>query len=177
MVLTAGCGGGPNVLSGNAPTAPSAQNAPPTVTVTFDGANACVPTPAAACTLAVVAQATDPDGDPLRYAWSGCASGTSGRATCTVDRIGSVVARVEVSDDHGHRVTGEASGEGREDPNRPPIVSVRFEDGATCTPQLTHACTLLVAADATDPEVIVVSCRYCGFLRSIATTSAPPIAV
>ena len=102
------------------PTSP-AQNGTPAVTVAFQGASTCTPQPATPCTLEVVAQATDPDGDPLRYGWSGCATGTSPRATCVVGRPGAVVALVEVNDDHGHAVTAYVSGEGT---NHPPGVQI-----------------------------------------------------
>ena len=128
------------------------QNAPPTVTVAFQGPSACTPRPDASCTLEVIAEARDPDGDPLRYAWTGCASGTAPRATCTVPRPGPVVASVEVNDDHGHTVRGSVSGEGTAIPNSPPRVTVRFDGASSCTPQLTAACTLQVVAEATDPD-------------------------
>jgi hypothetical protein len=98
------------------------------------------------CTLTVVAQASDPDGDPLRYVWSGCASGTSARVVCTVERLGPVVASVEVTDDHGHTVTGTLSAEG----NAPPDVTVVFQGPSVCTPQPGKPCALDVLAQASD---------------------------
>jgi hypothetical protein len=93
------------------------QNAAPTVTVVFEGSSTCTPQLGKPCTLDVLAQASDPEGDPLRYAWSGCATGTSPRATCTVDRPGLAEASVEVSDDHGHAVNSAISGEGTNHPS------------------------------------------------------------
>ena len=55
---------------------------PPTVVVTFQGPSACTPLPRKPCALDVLAEAADPDGDPIRYAWSGCASGTSPSPVC-----------------------------------------------------------------------------------------------
>jgi len=79
----------------------------------------CAPLPGKPCTIPVNVNATDPDGDLLSYVWSGCATGTSRQATCTVDRPGPVAATVDVSDGHGHTVRGTATGEGT---NQPPHV-------------------------------------------------------
>jgi hypothetical protein len=114
-IALAACGGTP---AGPAKTPPPAQNAAPIVTASFDGPSECIPLPAKGaaplkpCTVPIVVQATDPDGDPLSYSWSGCASGSSPRATCTVDRPGPVPALVEVSDNHGHKATAEISATG-----------------------------------------------------------------
>ncbi len=78
-----------------------------------------------ACTLNVLAQASDPDGDALYYIWSGCATGTSAHAVCTVERPGPVVASVEVNDDHGHTVHGETTGEGA-GVNHPPGLQIGY---------------------------------------------------
>ena len=104
----------------HSPTTSNPVNAAPTVSVAFEGPSACTPLPEKPCTLAVRVTATDPDGDRLVYAWSGCATGTSTQATCTVERPGSVAATVGVSDGHGHVVTGTAVGEGT---NHPPFVA------------------------------------------------------
>jgi hypothetical protein len=103
----------------HSPTTP--VNAAPTVTVAFLQPPACTPLPDKPCTLAVKADASDADGDPLTFVWSGCATGASSQATCTVDRPGPVVATVDVSDGHGHTVRGTAAGEGT---NQPPIVQI-----------------------------------------------------
>ena len=136
---------------GGPPTAP-AGNAAPTVTVAFETASSCMPQPGTPCTLTVLAQASDPDGDPIRYAWSGCANGTSARAVCTVERAGPVVASVEVSDNHGHTVTRTLNGEGAAVPNASPTVAVLFDGASTCFPQPGRPCTLDVRAEASDPD-------------------------
>jgi hypothetical protein len=132
------------------PTAP--QNAAPTVSVAFDGASSCTPRPGAPCVLSVVAVASDPDGDPLRYLWSGCASGDTVRATCTVERSGPVTASVEVSDNQGHAVRASATGEGAVVPNSPPTVAAAFEGPMTCIQDGSRPCFLTVVAQATDPD-------------------------
>jgi len=116
----------PVACSHGGPTAPTQSvNREPTVTVLFQAASACAPgpargvSPATPCTLTVVAQATDPDGDALTYNWSGCAAGTAPTALCTVTQPGQVTASVEVSDGHAHTVTASAVGEGT---NHPPVV-------------------------------------------------------
>ena len=116
---------------GHAPTAPVPPTPPPvlantapTVTVAFQGSSACVPLPGKPCTLTVKADASDPDQDPLSFVWSGCATGTSNQATCTIDQLGPVAATVDVSDGHGHTVRGSASGNGGT--NQPPGVQIGY---------------------------------------------------
>lgn len=117
MVLATAFGG-----CAKSPTAPL-ENAAPTVAVAFQGSSACTPQPSKPCALELLAQASDADGDPLRYVWSGCAAGTSPRATCTVDRPGPANASVEVSDDHGHAVSSAVTGNGV---NHPPGVQIGY---------------------------------------------------
>lgn len=116
----------------NTPSAPTLPaNRPPIVTVAFQGPSTCAPLapyaePAHAqtplpCTLPVIAQATDADGDTVTYKWSGCADGTSMKAVCTVSQPGPVTASVEVSDAHGHTTTASAQGEGI---NHPPVIEL-----------------------------------------------------
>jgi hypothetical protein len=100
-------------------------NAAPMVTVIFDGPSACTPQLGRPCTLNVHAQASDPDEDPLHYVWSGCATGTDAHAVCTVLRPGPVVASVDVTDEHGHTVRGEASGVGG-GVNHPPMLQIGY---------------------------------------------------
>lgn len=73
------------------------------------------------CAVSVVANASDPDGDPLTYRWSGCASGTSPDAVCTINSASPAVATVEVSDGHGHVVPASATAQGV---NRAPYVQL-----------------------------------------------------
>lgn len=114
---------------GRSPQAPTpVPNAAPTASVVIQGASSCTPGPGAPCVLDVLAQASDPDGDPLTYEWSGCANGTAARATCTVQSPGPVVASVQVSDGRGHAVTATATGEGLAAPNvnYPPSVRIGY---------------------------------------------------
>jgi len=121
LAVLAGCSTPPAAPTPRSPN--PIQNSAPTVTVMFDGPSACTPQPGTPCTLNVLAQASDPDGDTLRYAWSGCAAGTSARAVCTVERPGAVAASVDVNDDHGHAVNGAVSGDGT---NHPPVVQIEY---------------------------------------------------
>jgi hypothetical protein len=143
-------------------------NAAPTVIVAFEGASACVPLPGRPCTLTVTAYANDLDHDPLSFVWSGCAAGTSNRATCTVDQPGPVVATVDVSDDHGHTVRGSASA--NSGTNQPPGVQVGYltllggtsvellgnvidpDEGFLCGAQY---CVSATASGACKPEVLL----------------------
>lgn len=149
VVAIAGCADSPAT-----PTAPvvPVQNLAPTVTVVFQGPAACRPQATEPCALEVVAQAVDPEADPLTYEWSGCASGTLARATCVVDRPGPVTASVIVSDGHDHRVGAAITGEGLPLENRPPSVAADFERTASCAPAPGRPCTLDLLAVASDPD-------------------------
>lgn len=82
------------------PTRVPRVNRPPTVSVSFVGETSCHPHPQP-CTVAVRADATDPDGDRVRYSWSGCASGTDPLAECRVTGPSAFEAVVEVDDARG----------------------------------------------------------------------------
>jgi hypothetical protein len=126
------------------------------VTVAFQGASTCAPQVGRPCTLDVVAQASDPDGDPVRYTWSGCASGTGDRAVCTVQRPGTVVASVEVSDDRGHVVRADLAGAGG-GTNRPPGVQIGY---VTLLP---NTSTFNILGNVIDPdEGFLCGRQYCG---------------
>lgn len=71
------------------------------------------------CTLTVEAQAEDPDGDELSYVWSGCASGTGARETCTIPQPGDYTASVTVSDGRGGVASAVVDLRGT---NRPPSI-------------------------------------------------------
>ena len=149
VVAAAGCADSPATPS--APVVP-VRNLAPTVTVVFQGPASCRPQAGQPCALEVVAQAVDPEADPLTYEWSGCASGTLARATCVVDRPGPVTASVIVSDGHDHRVSAATTGEGLPLENRPPSVAADFERTASCAPAPGQPCTLDLLAVATDPD-------------------------
>jgi hypothetical protein len=81
-------------------------NRPPRVTLSFDGPSSCHPRQpevgdVVPCTVLLVADAKDPDGDPITLSWIGCARGGQARAACTVRAPGPVVATVEVLDSRG----------------------------------------------------------------------------
>lgn len=156
--------------AGTSPTVPApAENRAPTVAVAFAGASTCTPRPDAPCTLEVVAQATDPDGDPLQYSWSGCASGTAARATCSVTAVGAVTASVAVSDGHGHTVTGSVAGNGLAVANGAPTVTVGFQSASSCALLSSKPCVIDVFATATDPDGDPLTYRWSG----CATGTAP----
>jgi len=137
---------------GSHPTAPAA-NAPPVVTIAFQGAATCAPLPRKPCTVDLIAQATDPDGDPLHYAWSGCASGTSNRATCTIGRLATFDAVVLVNDDHGHTITVTATATGI---NHPPGVGIGY---IVLLP--TNSSTVDLLGNIADPDEPLCGAEYC----------------
>jgi hypothetical protein len=105
------------------------------------------------CTVDVTAQASDPDGDPLTYSWSGCATGNTPKAVCTIADPGTVMATVMVDDGHGHRVSASGSAEGDREPEKAaPSVAVVFATGDECTPSPGRPCVLDVLAQAVDPD-------------------------
>jgi hypothetical protein len=83
------------------------SNRAPSVRVTGD--DGCHPRRAGdvvePCIVSFRAEASDPDGDSLGYRWSQCASGSQPTATCTIDRLASVTAMVEVTDGRGGRAS------------------------------------------------------------------------
>ncbi len=142
--LAAACGGAPSAPT-TATTTPGGSSPPsqgtnraPTVTLAFQGASSCVPIPpldgmsGRYCTLPVIAQASDPDGDALTYKWSGCTTYGSppNQSTCYVKQVGSVTSTVEVSDGHGNTATASITGHGVNPPpdfvNHPPSVSFGY---------------------------------------------------
>lgn len=97
---------------------PLQGNQPPTVFLEWTGAvgtGSCHPP----CTVTIAAIAVDPDGDPMTYEWSGCASGTDSTARCRLVAPGSVTASVAVSDGHGGVTTDSVTAVGT---NAPPSV-------------------------------------------------------
>src|SRR5262249_8111532 len=97
-------------------------NRPPDVDIS--GGGSCHPE----CRRTFDVEASDPDGDPLTYEWTGCASGSGTSASCDVDTVGTFTATVVVSDGRGGVTTASASVEGT---NRPPVVSGGFRVGAS----------------------------------------------
>ncbi len=115
--------------SAPSPSQPNATEPPPanaggaSVAVAFVGPSGCSPLPTRPCELTVSALATDPDGGPITYRWSGCASGSAPRAQCQVATLGDVTASVEVTDAQGLAATAEVTGTGT---NRPPEFGIGY---------------------------------------------------
>jgi hypothetical protein len=89
---------------------PSPSNKPPTVSVSSSGS--CHPLPARPCTVSFNALVSDPDGDPIRFGWDGCAHGNQPLAICTIAAPGPVTASVLVDDGNGGLARGSASAVG-----------------------------------------------------------------
>ena len=175
-LFVAACGGAPTrpsptaAVSGSVPDATS-TNVAPTVTVDFDGPSTCSTTGDKPCTLTAVAHASDADSDTITFAWSGCASGTTARATCSVAKAGDVVATVQVSDGHGHQTSASATGHGSTPAtsNTAPTVNVRFDGATTCTPMPNKACTLDVTVIASDPDNDALEYKWDGCAKGSST--------
>lgn len=130
-----------------------AANRPPVVTVSFPGPSSCHPHPRP-CSVAVRADARDPDGDRLSYAWSGCASGTDAQAQCQVTGPETFEATVEVSDTRGGVARASVAARGE---NFPPDRVFP----ATLPPQPSQFQVLLYG-NVEDPESGVICGRqYC----------------
>ena len=71
------------------------RNQPPRVELSSTGS--C----GSGCSVTFVADASDPEGEPLSYAWSGCANGSGPEATCSRASSGDLVATLTVGDSSG----------------------------------------------------------------------------
>lgn len=138
-------GPGPTPTPSPVPTAtpPTVGNSDPTVSVS--GGGSCYPSPSRPCSVDVEAVATDPDGDSLRYSWSGCASGSGPRATCEVTSPGTHTATVTVSDGRGGSATASKGCKGT---NRAPTASF-FP--VTSNPQPANR-TVTLIGNGSDPD-------------------------
>jgi hypothetical protein len=96
--------------------APQPDNSPPVVTVRFEGPSGCHPRRLAdgviPCSVDLRAEASDPDGDPLTFSWSGCAAGSAAASSCRIDSPGSFVATVLVRDRHGAKARASVTAQG-----------------------------------------------------------------
>lgn len=131
-------------------------NRPPTGAASAAAAG-CHPYPAA-CRVDVSATGNDPDGDPLTFAWSGCATGTNASSICTVPLLATQAqtATVEIGDGWA-TVTRSVSVQAQ---NQPPTVSA--SGGGPCHPRPGSPCTVTVSAAASDPDGDPITLRWSG---------------
>jgi hypothetical protein len=106
------------------PTPTPQPNGAPTVSVSSTG-TACHPSPSSPCSIPVQAQASDPDGDVLTYAWQGCASGSSLTSSCSVTSPGVKTATITVTDTKGMSATASVNLTGMN--NAPNISNCRSD--------------------------------------------------
>jgi hypothetical protein len=130
------------------------------VTVVIQNGPACSELP---CAVSVVANASDPDGDPLAYRWSGCATGTSAQAVCVVSSPDPTVASVEVSDGHGHAVPASATVQGM---NRAPYVQLTSFYGFTDASPTLEALGNIIDPD----EGMLCGGGSCAYLDSLTVS-------
>jgi hypothetical protein len=141
----------------------SGQNAAPQVTVT--GGTPCQ----APCTVSFAAQATDPDGDPLTYAWTGCAAGTATTATCQATGLGTLTASVTVRDSWGASTDASKSVAITQ---VSPAPQVTLSGATSChPPSPTTPCTVPVTATATDPQNDPLTYAWSGCCSGTGTSS------
>ncbi len=120
-------------------------NAPPVVS-SVGASNA---TPMTGAAIGVSCNATDPDGNPMSYAWSdgeagGAFTGSGASVSYTAAKGGSITITCTVSDGKG----GTASGSVTIAANGPPVVnSVTASDYTPNT-----GATIVVSCNATDPD-------------------------
>jgi len=136
--------------------------------VVFPAGMQCAPQPGAPCTVDVVAQAVDPDGDTLHYSWSGCTAGRSERALCIVSAPGSATATVTVDDQHAHVVS--ASGTASGGHNRLPDVTIGYISVPAAAPS-----TIVILGNVVDPEDGFLCGReFCGGISTTGNCGSSP---
>lgn len=96
--------------------------------------------------MRLVAQASDPDGDPLEILWSGCGSGRDLIADCVIDSLGPRAARIEVRDGRGGSASAEAEAVGV---NQAPVLQFGRPPPDPAPPNTTFT---LVGSQPEDPD-------------------------
>lgn len=131
-------------------TSVSSVNRPPVVSLT---GGSCHPSASGSrlgaqpCTVRLVAQASDPDGDELEVIWSGCGSGVDLVADCVITEPGAMSARIEVRDGRGGTAAAVAQAVGI---NLPP--EIRFGTPRPPNPAPQNTSYTLVGSQPTDPD-------------------------
>lgn len=135
---------GPTPTPTPAPTPTPSANRPPTVSVADAS---CHPRPSQPCTATLVAAGSDPDGDPISLAWSGCANGVASTSGCSVSSLGSVgVATVTVADGKGGNATATANVVGTN--VKPTVVA----GGSSCSSPLPNDANCTMSFQVTDDD-------------------------
>ena len=124
---------------------PTPGNQPPTVKVT-PAASSCHPRPGNPCSVTVNTTASDPNGDPLSYSWSGCCGGSSQSSSCSVGSLQQHTCQVIVSDGKGGTASDSCTITGV---NAPPSVSAT--GGGNCHPY-PSSCQTSVSANGSDGD-------------------------
>ncbi len=149
-----------------------AANRPPVVSSVTAAQPTCYPRPGTPCTISVTVSASDPDGDPLSYVWSGCGSGTGATGSCAVTDLSQQTATVTVSDGRGGSVTGSVNVTGV---NQPPTVTI--SGGGQCHPRSNPSgtpptpCYVPLTASVQDPDGDTVSYAWSGCASGTAPTA------
>lgn len=164
-VVLAGCGGGGGGgnSGGTIPTPPPGDNtvnqAPSITSLSPQGSTAEPVIISPGATQHVVVAATDPDSDPLTYSWSvdnGRVTGTGAAIDFKApDSACVAMVKVEVSDDHGHKVSADccfsvSDGSNNPDPtkNDSPVINslIANPDSVDVSGKST------ITVDASDPD-------------------------
>lgn len=97
------------------------------------------------------ASGSDPDGDPISYTWSGCASGSGANSTCSVSQLGSNTATVKATDPFGASRTANVGSQGT---NQGPNVT-----GSQTWNAAGFSCRT-ARATKTDPDGDPLTCQW-----------------
>jgi hypothetical protein len=97
------------------------------------------------CRITYTAQATDPEGDELHYAWSGCTSGNGISSPCFLVYPGPVTSALTVTDGQGGSTTVSVTAQGT---NSAPTIRA-VQDAPQGVPRL-----LVFETDADDDVMI-----------------------